>query len=49
MKYTAPKAELISFETISVIMTSDPSGDNRLPEIDFMSNDDTANANVDWN
>ena len=48
MKYTAPKAELISFETISVIMNSDPWGDDSLPEIGFMSNGDTSNANVDW-
>lgn len=48
MKYTAPKAELISFETVSVIMNSDPYGDDRLPDIDMFANDDTSNANVNW-
>ena len=48
MKYTAPKAELISFETISVIMNSDPFGDDRLPDIDMFSADAPQNASVDW-
>ena len=47
MKYTAPKAELISFETISVIMTSGPHDDDRLPDIEIFSNDESA-ASLTW-
>lgn len=44
MKYTAPKAELISFETISVIMTSDSVGENNLPDLDMSSNDESVTS-----